>query len=77
MIEPVGHWGRRPYYSAKVGTGPGTLILVKRARKFSVGQRIDFCDTSVVRGMSTGCTPKWDGGKIWKIEHNRLFVELL
>ena len=74
--NPVGRWGRFPTYQAKVGTMPGTTIVVKRARKFHVDQWINFADVCDLRGMSTGMTPRWRGGIIWKIEDNRIFVNL-
>jgi hypothetical protein len=57
-----------------VGTFSGCIVLIKRVRKFLEGQRIEFCDTKDLRGMSTGCTPKWEAGKIWKIDGGRLFI---
>jgi hypothetical protein len=76
-IEPIGYWGRRPEYLAKVGTFSGCIVLIKRARKFLEGQRIQFCDTKDLRGMSQSCTPKWESGKIWKIEDGRMFISKL
>jgi hypothetical protein len=73
-IEPVGRWGRHPEYLAKIGTFSGAIVLIKRVRKFLEGQRIEFCDTKDLRGMSTGCTPTWQSGKIWKIDDGRIFI---
>jgi hypothetical protein len=74
FVMPVDRWGRHPLYQAKVGSGPSDLIMVRRARKFRVGMNIHFATISDVRAMSTGVTPKWRSGNIWKIEDNRLFV---
>lgn len=68
-------WGRRPTYSAKVGTRGSTVVIVKRVRKFFVGQSIEFCELSSLRGMSKGCTPPWKRGTVYKIDDNRLFIE--
>lgn len=75
QIEPVGKWGRHPEYLAKVGSFSSAVVLIKRVRKFLEGQRIEFCDTKDLRGMSTGCTPMWRSGRIWKIEDGRLFIK--
>jgi hypothetical protein len=73
-VEPTGKWGKYNEYLAKVGTFSGCLVLIKSKRKFAVGMRIQFCDTKDLEGMSTGCTPKWRYGMIWKIEDGRLFI---
>lgn len=75
-VTPISRWGRQPLYLAKIGTGPSDLIMVKRQRKFRVGQRLQFATIEDVRGMCVGCTPRWRGGIAWKIEDNRLYVEL-
>lgn len=75
-VESYGHRGHRPIYAAKIGTGPSASIVVKRARKFYVGQPIEFADTWELRGQSVGCTPRWKPGRVWKIEDNRLFIDL-
>lgn len=49
-------------------------MVVKRDRKFYVGQFIYYANEYDLRGMSTGCTPPWERGRIWKIEDNRLFI---
>lgn len=67
-------WGRFPLYSAKIGTGPSNCIIVKRARRFFVGQRIEYSTLNDLQGRSTGCTPTWTSGVIWKIEGDRLYV---
>lgn len=74
-VQPISRWGRKPLYSAKVGTTSSNLIMVYRVRKFHINQMIQFATLSEVEGMSIGCTPKWRSGRIWKIEANRLFVE--
>lgn len=74
QVVAINHWGRQPLYQAKIGTLPGSLIMVRRARKFYVEQRIEFAELDDVRGMSVGMSPKWQHGIIWKIEGNRLFV---
>lgn len=73
-VTPVGRWGKFPTYDAKVGTFSGCRILIKRARKFTIGQRIEYAEEQNLRGMSTGCTPTWQPGKIWDIQDNRIFV---
>lgn len=74
-VAPISHWGRQPLYSAKVGTTASNLVMIRRVRRFSVGQQIFFATLSEVEGMSVGCTPHWRSGHIWKIESNRLFIE--
>ena len=76
LVMPISRWGKQPLYQAKIGTGPSALIMVKRQRRFHVGQRLQFADREDVRGMCVGCTPKWRGGIVWKIESDRLYVEL-
>lgn len=73
-IEPVGKWGKYNEYLAKVGTFSGCIVLIKRVRKFLEGQRIEYCDTKDLRGMAKGFPPKWESGRIWKIEDGRLFI---
>ena len=74
-VTPIGRWGRRPTYSAKVGTRGSTVVLVKRVRSFFVGQRIEYCETSDLCGMSVACTPTWRKGIVYRIDGNRLFIE--
>lgn len=74
-VQPISWWGRKPLYSAKIGTTSSNLIMVRRVRRFRVGQSIMFAAIADVEGMSVGCTPPWRSGNIWKIENNRLFVE--
>jgi hypothetical protein len=76
-LNPVDRWGRKPLYQAKVGTMSGSLIMVKRARDFEVDQRIEFAELQDVRGMSVSMAPRWRTGIIWKIEDDRLFINLL
>jgi len=73
-LERVGRWGRQPLYAAKVGTFGSTVIMVKRARKFYVGQRIQYCATRDTEGMATSCTPPWRGGIITEVNGERLHV---
>jgi hypothetical protein len=73
-VSPVDRWGRRLVYAAKVGTMSGTLVLIKRARRFYEGQFIYYVETKELEGMSTGCTPRWHYGTIWKIEGGRIFI---
>jgi hypothetical protein len=75
-IQTVGRWGRRPLYAAKIGSGSSACVVVKRARKFAVEQRIEFANERDLRGMSTGQTPKWRVGYIWLIEDERLFIRI-
>jgi hypothetical protein len=77
QILPVSYWGRKPVYLAKVGTGPSTLVLIKRVRKFKVGQYIYFCNRRDVEGMRVGTTPRWKSGHIYDIRGTMLFIELL
>lgn len=79
-VEAIGSWGRRPTFQAKVGTLGSSCVLVKGARrqgaKFHVQQRLEFCEEHRLNGMTKGCTPIWRTGIIWKIEGNRLFINL-
>ena len=70
-------WGRRPTFQAKIGTGPSAVVIVRRSRKFRVGQYIQFAELGDVAGMCVGCTPRWRHGHIYKIDHSRLFIELM
>lgn len=74
-IYPVSNWGRKELFQAKVGTLSSTLVMVRRIRKFHVGQFIRFAELKDVDGMSIGCTPPWRGGVITRIDGNRLFIE--
>jgi hypothetical protein len=76
-IKAIGRHGKRPTYQAKIGTMPSSVIVVRRLRDFSVGQRIEFAELDDMRGMSVGCTPVWKHGVIWKIEFDRLYVNRL
>lgn len=75
-IETLGRYGKRPTFQAKIGTMSSAEIIVKRARIFREGQRIEFANTKDLRGMSVSATPPWRSGSIWKIEDNRLFISL-
>ena len=76
-VQPcLARWGRFPTYLAKVGTMGSTCIVVKRTRRFHVGQSIQFAETSDLTGMCKGMPPRWRYGDIWKIEDDRLFVNL-
>ncbi len=75
-VATVGRWGKFPTFAAKVGTMAGSNVLVKRARAFYVNQRIDFAEEHHLAGMSVGMAPKWRHGSIWKIENDRLYIEL-
>lgn len=76
-ITSIGRWGRQPTFQAKIGTGPSAVVIVRRTRRFKVGQHIQFADIHDLSGMCVGCTPKWRGGHIYKIENDRLFIELM
>jgi len=70
----TGRRGRHPTFQAKIGTMPGTIIIIKRVRNFEVGQHIEFADICDLLGMSVGMAPRWQRGVIWLIEGNRLYV---
>ena len=72
-VEPMGRWGRFPTYPGKVGTHSSCCLLIKRTRKFHVGQRIEFALEHELRGLSKGMSFRWHTGIIWKIEE-RIFV---
>lgn len=74
--DKLNRWGRFPLFDAKISTGPSSLVIVRRARKFHVGQLIWFVEWSDLRGMCIGVTPPWRRGTIWKIENERLFINL-
>jgi len=75
-VTPVGRRGRQPTYQAKIGTMGSTTIIVKRAREFEVGQRLEFAEVMDLRGCSVGVTPRWRSGIVWLIEDDRLFINL-
>lgn len=75
LVRPISRRGRKPLYSAKVGTTASNLVMICRIRRFRVDQMIMFATLAEVEGMSVGCTPHWRSGRIWKIENNRLFIE--
>lgn len=74
VVSPIGRWGRFPTFAGKVGTGSSCCLLIKRARRFYVEQRIEFAMEHELRGCSTGMSFRWHVGIIWKIEDERLFV---
>lgn len=65
-----------PTFYAKIGTHSSTVILVKRVRDFEVNQWIEFAEIRDLEGCSVNMAPRWRRGIIWKIEDNRLFVNL-
>lgn len=75
-LKPQGNWGRYQTYVAKVGTLSLTVIVVKKTTDFHVDQKIEFAYLHDLRGCSKVMTPKWLPGRVWKIEDNRLFVNL-
>ena len=73
-VEPMGRWGRYPTFPGKVGTHASCCLIIKRTRKFYVGQRIEFAMEHELRGVSKSFgIHKWHNGYIWKIE-DRIFV---
>lgn len=76
-VEPIGQWGRFPTFAGKVGTHSSCCLLIKRVRKFHVEQRIEFAIEHELRGCSKGIAPRWKTGIIWKIEDDRIFVNLV
>lgn len=76
-LVAAGRRGRMPTFYAKVGTMSGSVVVVKRVRDFAVGQKIQFAETRDLEGCSVGMAPRWRGGEIWKIEDNRLFINLV
>ena len=85
-LEPDGRWGRFLTFPAKVGTGPACCVLVRGKRKFydgqnlhcrfQVGERVHYINERDLAGTSKGMTPRWHTGIIWKIEGDRLFIEM-
>jgi len=75
-LVPTGRRGRQPTFLAKVGTMSGSVIVVKRVRDFEVNQWIEFAEIRDLEGCSVSMAPHWRRGIIWKIEDNRLFVNL-
>jgi len=74
-ITPTAYWGKRPLYSAKVGTGASNLVVIYRIRKFHINQKIKFCIESDVRGMRSEASLPWCSGRIYDIRGERLFIE--
>lgn len=79
-INPVSRRGKYLVWSAKVGTGPSDLVLIKRTRVFTVGKRIEFVKTRDLEGMSVGCAPqRWSLGRITEINEQTgmLFISFI
>ena len=75
MVSITGRWGRYPLFLAKVGTMPGSLVMIKRARSFEAGQIIQFSEERENSGRCKSCTPRWHGGRISKVGDDRLFID--
>ena len=73
-IESIGNWGRYPLFSAKVGTTSSNSVVIYQIRDFKVGQRIKFSTMDELRGRSTSCSPRWNGGIIDSIRGDMLFI---
>ena len=56
MVSIAGRWGRYPLFLAKVGTMPGSLVMIKRARSFEAGQIIQFSEERENSGRCKSCT---------------------
>lgn len=74
-LAPVGAFRRWKTWVAKVGTHSSCRVLIKRDRKFCVGQRIEFLEEYFAKMYGHGVTPRWESGRIWKISNDVLFIE--
>ena len=69
-VEPLGRHGRGvPTYQAKIGTGPGCVVVVKRIRVFKVDMKVEFAQV-----LPESRKGPWESGHIWKIEDDRLYI---
>ena len=75
-VTPIGLHGRFPTYQAKIGTGSSAVVIIRRVRRFSLGQRIQFANIDDLMGQCVGCASRWRTGIIWDIMDNRLYIEL-
>ena len=71
----VSHSRNRPLFAAKLGTGPGNLLLIRGVRSFYIGQRIKYIEQRVFESGSTHTILRWQSGLIYDINENYLFVE--
>jgi hypothetical protein len=91
-VLPVQTLKRLFFYQAKVGTMPGSIVAVKHFPKivtsqtpdnptlafgnfFAVNQRLEIADLEHVKQVPRNCI-RWQTGIIWKIEDDRLFINL-
>lgn len=65
-VPPATYRGKRPVFAAKIGTHPGTLIVIRRhrQRRFKIGDYIRFFELSSTVGMRKRATPEYHGGFI-------------
>jgi|694.fasta_scaffold00471_112 hypothetical protein len=73
--KPNGKRGRQPTYHAKIGTHGSTTIIIKRARSFIPGQRVQYAELHALRGASLSCTPQWQGGVVRRVDRDMLFID--
>ena len=72
-VQNVGHWGRFKTFLAKIGTMPGSVIIIKGNKSaFQNGQRVWFVEKDTYRPARYH--EAWQEGIIDKIEDNRLFI---
>lgn len=74
-VTPAGNHGRFTTYHVKVGTGPVFLAVIKRARRFGLGQRVHFADVKDIRSTSVNMKPLWYLGRICGIVDNTLCID--
>lgn len=76
-VLPIARKGKRQIWQAKVGTGPSTNVFLKRNSQTLhwIGERISYCETQDVEGISSRVTPPWQSGIVRDIRDGRLFIE--
>ena len=76
-VQAIDKWRRRPVYRARIVNSEVGGIVVKSARKFSVGKRISFAKLVDLDGTDTDRTPvdhRWRSAVIWRIEKGCLHL---
>lgn len=65
-------WTKLPVYRARILTADVADIVVKRARRLEVGQRISFATVSDLVDAERGHFEKWRTAVIWRIDKGLL-----
>lgn len=75
-VNPIGYWGNKPIYLAKIGDKPQATIVCRSKGEPKVEDWIKFKTLDNTPGMCVE-SHRWRTGIVRRIEDNRIFLDLL